>query len=117
MIAAPSSGRVARYTTREFRLIPRGNVHIALIPIVPILLAPLIIVVFVILLPVWFVVIVVLGVLYGLAWPVDKLLAATGASRAAPLTTPLMRALRWVITFGGLTTSMSESREARDEQR
>jgi hypothetical protein len=82
----------------------------ALVPIVPILLAPLIIVVFVILLPVWFVVIVVLGVLYGLAWPIDKLLAATGASRAAPLTTPLMRALRWVITFGGLTTSMSEPR-------
>ena len=89
----------------------------ALVPIVPILLAPLIIVVFVILLPVWLVAIVVLGVLYGLAWPIDKLLAATGASRVAPLTTPLMRALRWVITFGGLTTSMSEPREANDERR
>ena len=90
---------------------------IALVPIVPILLAPLIIVVFVILLPIWFVAIVVLGVLYGLAWPIDKLLAATGASRDAPLTTPLMRALRWVITFGGLTTSMSEPRDVDDGER
>ena len=89
----------------------------ALVPIVPILLAPLIIVVFVILLPIWFVAILVLGVLYGLAWPIDKLLAATGESRDAPLTSPLMRALRWVITFGGLTTSFTEPREGQDERR
>ena len=42
------------------------------------------------------------------------MIAATGASRAAPLTTPLMRALRWVITFGGLATSMREPAEAED---
>ena len=81
---------------------------LALVPIVPILLAPVIIVVFVILMPVWFAALVVLGVLWVLAWPVDKLIAASGGSRDAPLTTALRRAFRWVLTFGGLAEGFGQ---------
>ena len=75
---------------------------LALVPIVPILLAPLIIVVFVILMPVWLVALAVLGILWAIASPIDKLIAVSGGSRNAPLTTGIGTALRWVLTFGGL---------------
>lgn len=75
---------------------------LALVPVVPILLAPVIIVVFVILMPLWFVALAVLGILWGIAWPIDKLIALGGDARAAPLTTAIGKALKWVLTFGGL---------------
>jgi hypothetical protein len=84
---------------------------IALIPIVPILLAPVIIVVFVILLPVWFAALVVLGVLWAIAWPIDKLIGVAGGPRDAPLTTALGRALRWVLTFGGLAEGFGQQQQ------
>ena len=77
----------------------------ALIPIIPILLAPVIIVVFIVLMPVWFATLVVLGILWVIAWPIDKLIGVAGGPHDAPLTTALHRALRWVLTFGGLAQS------------
>lgn len=84
---------------------------LALVPIVPILLAPVIIVVFVVLMPLWFVALAVLGVLWVIAWPVDKLIAVSGGSRDAPLTTGIGTTLRWVLTFGGLAEGFGRQEE------
>jgi hypothetical protein len=81
---------------------------LALVPLVPILLAPVIIVVFVVLMPLWFVALAVLGLLWVLAWPIDKLIAVSGSSRAAPLTAALTGAFRWVLTFGGLAEGFGQ---------
>ena len=84
---------------------------LALVPIVPILLAPVIIVVFVVLMPVWFVALAVLGILWAIAWPIDKLIAVSGGSRDAPLTTAVRKAFRWVLTFGGLAEGFGRQEE------
>jgi hypothetical protein len=99
--SANAVARTAR-PSRVLRFAPRGNVHVSLIPIVPILLAPLIIVVFVVLMPVWFAVLAVLGIVWAIAWPIDKIIGASGGRQDMPLTSAIRRAFRWVLTFGGL---------------
>ena len=90
-----------RGSVQQFwRDVVAGRVHLALIPVAPILLLPLIIVGFVVVLPLWIAGLAVLGLLRLVAWPIDKGLAASGSSfQFGP---PLAGAFNWVKTFGGL---------------
>ncbi len=80
-----------------------------LLPIVPILLLPFILVFFVAVFPLWLVSLGVLGLLLGILRGLDKLgrLAGTNALNAPAVA--VHRALRWVLTFGGLVRSADES--------
>jgi hypothetical protein len=100
---------MTRQAMRAFWMdIVSGRVHLALIPVAPILLLPFIIVGFVIVFPIWLVSLVVLGILRLIAWLVDKGLEAGGSTfRLGP---PLARAFDWVKTFGGLARTIGAPR-------
>lgn len=90
----------ARALPLLWRDVASGRVHLALIPVAPILLLPFIIVGFVVVFPLWIAGLAVLGLLRIIAWPIDRGLEAGGSTvRFGP---PLARAFEWVKTFGGL---------------
>jgi hypothetical protein len=99
-----------RTAERVWRDVVTGRVHLALVPIAPIILLPFIIIGFVIVFPLWVVLLIILGVLRLLAWLVDKGLEAAGSDfRFGP---PLGRAFEWVKTFGGLARTLTAKKHA-----
>jgi hypothetical protein len=95
---------------RFWRDVVNGRVHLALIPVAPIILLPFIIIGFVIVFPIWVIGLAVLGLLRLIAWVIDKGIGAAGGSfRFGP---PLARAFEWVKTFGGLARSLNAKKAA-----
>ena len=95
---------------RFWRDVVNGRVHLALIPVAPIILLPFIIIGFVVVFPIWVVGLAVLGLLRLVAWVIDKASGAAGGSfRFGP---PLARAFEWVKTFGGLARSLTAKKAA-----
>jgi len=81
---------------------------LGLLPIAPILLLPFILVFFVIVFPLWGVALGVLGLLLLLARGADWLARKAGVNALSGVARALFRAFRWTLTFGGLSTRLSD---------
>ena len=74
--------------------------QIALLPIAPILLLPFIALFFIIVFPLWLVAMAVLGILLGVAWAIDALLAALKSG--VRISKPISNAFHWTLSWGGI---------------
>jgi hypothetical protein len=83
---------------------------LGLLPIVPILLLPFILIFFVVVFPLWGVALAVLGLLLLLLRGLDWLARQAGVTALSGATQALLRAFRWVLTFGGLARRLEEKR-------
>lgn len=76
-----------------------------LVPVVPIVFAPLLIVVFAIVFPIWVVALAITGILWLLAWPLGALGRARGNSVLIGIADCAARLFHWTLTFGGIANS------------
>lgn len=87
------------------------STQLALVPVAPLLLLPLILVVFVVFAPLWGAALLVIAVLRAIFWPIERVLAALHVPGAGEASEALARASRWVSTLGGLTDRYAASRQ------
>ena len=87
------------------------SAQLALVPVAPLLLLPLILVVFVVFAPLWGAALLVIAVLRAIFWPIERVLAALRVPGAGEASEALARASRWVSTLGGLTDRYAASRQ------
>ena len=80
-----------------------GQLHMGLLPIVPMLLLPFILVFFVLVFPIWGAVLAILGLVFLLLRGIEALLGSMGKTPANRPSAAIHKCLRWVLTFGGFT--------------